>query len=37
MEIQPLPEVQQKMALGSDTPPKRDASPLYPKRRQVKQ
>jgi hypothetical protein len=37
MEIQPLHGVQQNVSPGSDTPPKRDASPLHPKSRQAKQ
>jgi hypothetical protein len=36
MEIQPLHGVQQNVSPGSDTPPKRDASPLHPQYRQVK-
>jgi hypothetical protein len=36
MEIQPLHGVQQNMSPGSDTPAKRDASPMYPKSRQAK-
>jgi hypothetical protein len=37
MAILLLHGVQQNVSLGSDTPPKRDVLPLYPKARQVKQ
>jgi hypothetical protein len=36
MAILPLHGVHKNLSLGSDTPPKRDASPLYLKARQVK-
>jgi hypothetical protein len=35
MEILPLLGVEQNMSPRSDTPPKSDASPLYPKARQA--